>query len=170
MDSRSAQAVKEHNQIKNKVRGYFGIGIQNAKTESNIGTLWRSAQILGAGYIFTIGRRYKPQASDTLKTWRNIPLFNYESIDEFYKLIPHDCQLIGVELVKSSIMINGFNHPDRCIYLLGAEDNGLTAEAINRCHKIIQLPGEFCMNVAVTGSIVMYDRWQKSTNKSVILN
>ena len=29
-------------------RGYFGIGIMNPKTEMNVGSLWRSANILGA--------------------------------------------------------------------------------------------------------------------------
>ena len=32
-------------------RGYFGIGIFHGKTETNIGTLWRSAAILGADNI-----------------------------------------------------------------------------------------------------------------------
>lgn len=35
-------------------RGYFGIGIYNGKNTANIGTLWRSAAILGANFIFTI--------------------------------------------------------------------------------------------------------------------
>jgi tRNA G18 (ribose-2'-O)-methylase SpoU len=142
-------------------RGFFGIGIDNAKTQQNIGTLWRSAAILGASYIFTIGHRYKKQASDTMKTWRDIPLFSYDSFDDFYKTIPYSCQLIGVELDASSIPISDFHHPERAIYLLGAEDHGLTRKALDRCHKLIQLPGDYCMNVSVAGSIVMYDRHAK---------
>lgn len=139
-------------------RGFFGIGIQNTKTEMNVGTLWRSASIMGASFIFTIGRRYRKQASDTMKSWKHIPPYSHETFDDFYKSIPFDCQLVGVELDKSSVPISKFSHPERCIYLLGAEDNGLTTEAINKCHKLIQLPGDHCMNVAVAGSIVMYDR------------
>jgi tRNA G18 (ribose-2'-O)-methylase SpoU len=55
-----------------------------------------------------------------------------------------------------------FVHPKRCIYLLGAEDNGLPREVMDRCHKLIQLPGRSCFNVAVAGSLVMYDRYIKS--------
>jgi tRNA G18 (ribose-2'-O)-methylase SpoU len=141
-----------------KQRGYFGIGIQNTKTVQNIGTLWRSASILGASFIFTIGNRYKKQASDTMKSWKHIPLYNYETFADFYKSIPYDCQLIGIELDERSIPLSEFNHPERCVYLLGAEDNGLTKEALDKCHKIIQLEGDYCMNVAVAGSIVMYNR------------
>jgi tRNA G18 (ribose-2'-O)-methylase SpoU len=144
------------------MRGFFGIGIQNTKTEMNIGTLWRSAHIMGASFIFTIGKRYKKQASDTMASWRHIPLYNYDTFIDFYRAMPYDCQLVGIELDESAVMINEFSHPERCIYLLGAEDNGLTREAVDACHKIVQLPGNYCMNVAVAGSIVMFDRLSKT--------
>ena len=143
------------------LRGYFGIGILNGKIIENIGTLWRSANIFGAAFIFTIGSRYKKQASDTMQTWRHIPLYHYETFELFYNQLPYDCQLIGIELDEKSISIDNFIHPQRCIYLLGAEDSGLTNEALNKCHKIIQLPGNYCLNVSVAGSIVLFDRIQK---------
>jgi tRNA (guanosine-2'-O-)-methyltransferase len=149
------------------MRGYFAIGIQNGKTIENIGTLWRSANIMGAAFIFSIGRRYKKQSSDTLQSWRHIPLFNFETLDDFYKAIPYDCQLIGVEIDERSQPIKQFKHPERAIYLLGAEDYGLTKEALEKCHKIVQLPGNYCLNVAVAGSIVMFDRNQKHFEASV---
>jgi len=145
------------------MRGYFGIGILNGKTIENIGTLWRSANIFGAAFIFTIGNRYKKQASDTMQSWRHIPLYHYDTFGQFYNQMPYDCQLIGIELDDKSIPVKYFTHPERCIYLLGAEDNGLTKEALNKCHKIIHLPGEYCLNVSVAGSIVLFDRIQKNT-------
>jgi tRNA G18 (ribose-2'-O)-methylase SpoU len=139
-------------------RGFFGIGIQLPKTEVNVGTLWRSAHILGASFLFTIGRRYKRQASDTMASWRHIPLYYYDDFECFYNAMPYDCQLVGVELHNKSVPVAEFKHPERCIYLLGAEDHGLSNEAINKCHHLVQLPGDYCMNVAVAGSIIMYDR------------
>lgn len=144
-----------------KNKGYFGIGIMNPKTETSVGSLWRSANILGASFIFTIGKRYKKQASDTMQSWRHIPLYNYETFEEFYKAIPYDCQLVGIELDDKSVPIAEFKHPERCVYLLGAEDIGLSKYAIDKCHKLVQLPGDYCMNVAVAGSIMMYDRLAK---------
>lgn len=139
-------------------RGYFGIGIYHGKTEANIGTLWRSAAILGADFIFTIGRRYKAQASDTMKTPRHIPLYNYTDYDDFFKHVPYDCPVIAVELADNAVPLEKFEHPERCIYLLGAEDHGLPETILNRCRYTVQLLGDFCMNVATAGSIVMYDR------------
>lgn len=149
--------------MKKYPRGFFGIGIENTKTQLNIGTLWRSANILGASFIFTIGNRYKRQSSDTMESWKHIPLYRYDNFDDFYKTMPYDCLLIGVELDEDSVPVNEFKHPERCIYLLGAEDNGLTKEALDKCHKLVQLPGDYCMNVAVAGSIIMYDRILKTS-------
>lgn len=64
------------------MRGYFGIGIINGKTPENLGTLWRSANLYGAAFIFTVGKRYKRQSSDTPNTPRHIPLFEYQSLDD----------------------------------------------------------------------------------------
>ncbi len=137
-------------------RGYFGIGIYHTKTEYNIGTLWRSANIFGASFIFTIGKRYKAQNSDTLKTERHIPLYHYDTFEEFRR--PYDCQLVGIEQCDSSVNLATFNHPQRAIYLLGAEDHGLPKKILDECQHVIHVDTKTCLNVAVAGSIIMYER------------
>jgi len=143
------------------MRGYYGIGIENTKTKMNIGTLWRSAYGLGASFIFVIGNRYKKQASDTVKAMRHIPMYHYDTFDEFYDNMPKDCRLIGVELHEKARDLATYGHPERGIYLLGAEDNGLTKKALEKCHSLIQFDSKYCLNVSVAGSIVMYDRQTK---------
>jgi tRNA(Leu) C34 or U34 (ribose-2'-O)-methylase TrmL len=148
------------------MRGYYGIGIFRGKTVENLGTLWRSADSFDASFIFTIEGRYKKQATDTSKAFRHIPLYNHTTFEDFYQHIPYDCLLVGVEIDENSEDICTFKHPERCIYLLGAEDNGLSQEVIARCHKLVRIPGKFCHNVAVAGSLVMYDRVMKSLFRS----
>ncbi|MDR0683271.1 MAG: RNA methyltransferase [Dysgonamonadaceae bacterium] len=143
-------------------KGYYGIGIFRGKTVENLGTLWRSANLFHASFIFTIGGRYKEQASDTSLAFRHIPLYNYVTFENFYQHMPYDCPLVGIEIDENSEDIQVFNHPKRCIYLLGAEDGGLPKEIMAQCHKLVRLPGRFSLNVAVAGSLVMYDRIMKS--------
>jgi len=138
--------------------GYFGIGAECMKNTLNYGTLFRTAQILGASFIFLIGKRFRNQCSDTLKSWRHIPVFSYDTFDEFYGNLPYGCRLVGVELDNRATPLERFTHPQRACYLLGAEDHGLTAEAMRRCHALLKLRGEHSMNVAVAGSIVLYHR------------
>lgn len=138
--------------------GYFGIGIEHSKTEHNIGTLWRSASILGASFIFTVGRRYCRQSSDTTKTWKRIPLFHFDTMEDLKDHLPFACPLVGVELHTQAQAVVDFIHHDNCCYILGAEDQGLTAEALGKCHAVVQLPGIESMNVASAGTIIMYDR------------
>jgi tRNA G18 (ribose-2'-O)-methylase SpoU len=140
------------------VRGYFGIGVERSKSPVNVGTLWRSAGILGASFIFTLGKRYPKQASDTIKAWRHIPLWEFADLDDLYAHLPYDCQLVGVEMDDRAKLLSEFNHPERAVYLLGAEDNGLKRETLDRCHGLVRLPGDYSLNVAVAGSIVLYDR------------
>lgn len=144
-----------------KEESYFGIGIFRPKTEENVGSLWRTAYILGASFIFIIDSKYKKKSSDILKVWSKIPLFQFESIDAFLKTVPYSCKIVGIEMDDSSIPIKDYKHPERAIYLLGSEDNGLTNSLKNKCQDLIILPGEESMNVAAAGSIVIFDRVNK---------
>lgn len=137
---------------------YFEIGIYQPKTETNVGTLWRSAFQLGASGIFTIGRRYKKQSSDTYKTERQMPLRYYDTIEDFISTRPHGAQLIGIEM--GGTPLKQFCHPKRAIYLLGSEDNGLPPKILTLCNHVVSLEAvnQPSFNVAVAGSVVMYHR------------
>jgi tRNA G18 (ribose-2'-O)-methylase SpoU len=141
-------------------RGYCGIGIVGGKNSANVGTLWRSAANMGAALIFTVGRRFPQQASDTIKAWRHVPYFEVDAIDELP--IPKGCVLVGVEQTENAEPLPTFVHPERAIYILGAEDNGLPRRVLERCHRVIEIPSSRCLNVAVAGSIVLYDRNAKA--------
>ena len=144
--------------VNNLEQGYFGIGIQNGKTPENLGVLWRSAQNMGASFIFTIGNRYAKQACDTHNAVKSMPYFHYETFEEFYGHLPKGARIVGVELTEESEDLETFHHPRRCVYLLGAEDHGLSKQAIEKSHFLVKFKSELSLNVSVAGSIVMYDR------------
>lgn len=143
------------------MRGYFGVAVWHPKTGVNIGTLWRSAAILDAAFIATIGKRYPPQASDTIKAPRHTPLWHFETPEDFWVHIPREAQVVAVEIHRRSKPLPGLVHPERAIYVLGPEDGDLPEELIQRAHVVVQIPGAYCFNLAVAGSIVLYDRIAK---------
>jgi len=141
---------------------WFSIGTYGAKFPENTGTIWRSAQAFGANHIFTIGERYQRRMTDTRRAWQSIPLFQYEDFDQFISCFPKGAALIGIEISKRSKPLNTFTHPLRAVYLLGAEDTGLPEEVQKKCDYIVEIPdASHCLNVAVVGSILAYDRVQK---------
>jgi tRNA G18 (ribose-2'-O)-methylase SpoU len=146
-------------------RGFCAIGVWHAKTSVNIGTLVRSARILGADFVFTIGRRYKHQSSEC-KHGRHIPILHFDTTDAWRQAMPANARLVAVELADGATNLVDFDHPQRAIYLLGAEDHGLTADMMRGC-QVVRLDGDFSLNVAVAGSIVLYDRAAKGRRPAV---
>lgn len=143
------------------MRGYYGVAVYQPKNKVNIGTLWRTAYLLGADYLATIGRRYNQQASDTYKATRHMPLFHFESFADFKKHLPEQCRLVAVELDDDASLLDNFVHPEQACYLLGSEDNGLPREVLEKCDMKVKLRGDRSMNVATAGSIVIYHRGLK---------
>ena len=141
----------------------FGIGVYHPKCGLNIGTLIRSPEyIFGASYVFTIGRRYKKQSS-ARGFDRKITVFHFEDFKSFRKSVPSNQRLVCVEIDAVAKDIKNYKHPKRAIYLLGAEDNGLSEEILNSEYKdMVYIDGKACLNVSVAGSIIMYDRSVKS--------
>ena len=141
----------------------FAIGVDHPKHEVNIGTLWRSAYAMGAAMIFTVGRRYEPrkQHGDTVKAFRHIPLLHFTSWEDYREHAPFGWVPVGVEIGRAATSLPEYKHPDRAVYILGAEDGGLTNAAAALCRDLVVIPSRYCLNVAVAGSIVMYDRAAK---------
>ena len=141
----------------------YGIVIENPKFAVNTGTLMRTAVNFGASCIITIGGRYRRQPSDTLKSTRHVPLLRLENWDVFQEVRPYDWPLIGVEIDDHSQNLLSYTHPHNALYVLGAEDHGLTAQARSLVQGMIQIPSYLCLNVAIAGAIVMYDRFAKNS-------
>jgi tRNA G18 (ribose-2'-O)-methylase SpoU len=139
-------------------RGYWGMAVYTPKNSINIGVLWRTAHILGASFLCTIGSRYHRQPADVTKAYRHVPLFNVSTFEDFRDWLPLNCQIVAVEMCPQARDLTNYVHPKQAVYLLGAEDNGIPEEILNKCKTVIQLKGERSLNMAVAGSIVAYHR------------
>jgi tRNA(Leu) C34 or U34 (ribose-2'-O)-methylase TrmL len=141
--------------------GYFGIGVINPKTSENIGTLWRSAYQMDASVLYTIGARYKSSSTDTLSVPARIPLIEVDDWTSFVNSAPKSAVWVVIEM--GGTPLQDFEHPRNCIYILGSEDHGVPKSVIRGCREVVSLDAENygSYNVAVAGSIVMYDRMTK---------
>ena len=65
---------------------------------------------------------------------------------------------MGVELLDEAVDLPSFRHPLRAAYVLGPEQGELSPELLARCDHVVRIPSSFCVNLAMAGAIVMYDR------------
>lgn len=139
-------------------RGYFAIGAERISKSLNLGNLMRSAHGFGAAFTFTVGSRYIDDEAyaDTSKGQLHLPHYNWKSIDDM--ALPDGCRLVGVELIEGAHDLPSFRHPLRAAYVLGPEKGSLSSELLTRCDHVVKIPTMFCVNVAIAGAIVMYDR------------
>ena len=141
------------------MRGYFAIGVEGLSKPMNAGTLFRSAHAFGASFVFTIGGVWssgEARLSDTADSASEVPHYHFGGVDELR--LPDRCALVGIELMADSVELPSFRHPRSAAYVLGPERGSLSPELVARCDHVIRIPTSFCINVAVAGSIVMYDR------------
>lgn len=141
----------------------FAIGIEYPKREVNIGTLLRSAWNFNASMVFTVGRRYQKQSSDTVNAFAKIPILHFNTWQEYKDHAPMEWIHIGVELTKDASNVKTFIHPKQCVYVLGPEDGSISPDALKLCKYTVIIPSKRCLNVSVAGSIIMYDRTLKES-------
>lgn len=141
-----------------RMRGYFGIGAEGISKPMNLGNLVRSAHAFGASFIFLIDAHYTVRGalSDTSQAEKQLPLYSFEGVAELS--LPRGCALIGVELLDEAIELPSFRHPLNAAYVFGPERSALSPEMVARCDHVVRIPTRFCINLAVAGALVMYDR------------
>lgn len=139
-------------------RGYFGIGVEGVSKPMNFGNLARSAHGFGASFVFTIspGRRIDTPKSDTTASSEHMPWYTFDTPKEL--LLPDDCSLVGMELTEDAIELPSFRHPRRAAYVLGPEGGSLSPEVVDRCDFVVKIPIHICINLAMAGAVIMYDR------------
>lgn len=146
-------------------RGYFGIGIDRCKTPANVGSLLRSAHAFGADFAFTVGLRgcgkYRRAATDTTNATEHMPFIQYGDVESLMAARPRGCEVVAVE-VDGEKTLGQFRHPPRALYVLGPEDGDVRSDLRDLAQHTVRLPTAYCLNVAVTGAIVMHDRIAKA--------
>lgn len=139
-------------------RGYFAVGAERMSKSLNLGNLMRSAHAFGAAFTFTVGATYDAleAMADTSKGAQHLPHYNWATLEAL--VLPGGCRLVGVELTDDAVDLPSFRHPLRAAYVLGPERGSLSAPLLARCDWVVKIPTAFCINVAMAGAIVMYDR------------
>ena len=143
-------------------RGFAAVALVNPKSRENVGSVLRAAGCYGAAMVIISGSRpdrYMGRINtDTQKAYRHIPTLR---VDDVLAVVPYDCVPVAVELLPNARSLVDFHHPERAVYILGPEDGTLGHGITDRCKHIVQVPTNYCMNLAATANVVLYDRLAK---------
>jgi len=144
------------------MRGFSAVGLVNPKSSANVGSVLRAAGCYDVSLVVVSGHRpdhYMGRiATDTQKAYRHIPTLRVEDV---FEAVPYDCIPIAVDLVPKAKDLRAFTHPERAFYIFGPEDGTLGKAITDRCKWSVMIPTRFCMNLAATVNVVLYDRMLK---------
>jgi tRNA(Leu) C34 or U34 (ribose-2'-O)-methylase TrmL len=131
------------------------------KTASNIGGVLRAAHCYGAASVAISGHRINSKhinaATNTAKAHLHIPVLR----GELREMIPFGAIPVAVDLVDGAESLIDFEHPRSAFYVFGPEDGTLGKATLDWCPRRVMVPTAFCMNLAATVNVVLYDRLAK---------
>lgn len=143
-------------------RGYCAVGLHMPKTPANVGSVLRAAHCYGTAMVAKTGKRYHSATTDTMKAYRHLPLVQ---VEDLRLVVPHDCVAVAVDLLEGARSLVDYIHPERAFYIFGPEDGTLGKEITSWCRDKVYVPTAFCMNLAATVNVVLYDRAAKEQRR-----
>lgn len=144
------------------MRGFAAVGLDNPKSEVNVGAAMRAVGVYQAALLAATGQRFGPGLTDTMKAHRHIPFLRPKDLQD---VVPYDCVPVAVDLIDGATPLPEYVHPERAFYIFGAEDATLGARVTDWCRDTIYVPTRGCMNLAATVNVVLYDRLMKQLLK-----
>jgi len=142
----------------------FAIAAWNISKEHNVGSLVRTAHATGASEVLLVGEReWNVEAARTAEQFTTVRFLS--GIDALRRhLRTNAWRLVAVELDPRAMNLFEARYPDRPCFLLGAERGGVPPELLDEAAVIVQIPQWGLvpsLNLAVAGSIVIYDHLAK---------
>jgi tRNA G18 (ribose-2'-O)-methylase SpoU len=132
----------------------------------NIGNLIRLADNIGAKELFILGEDFQIRMSSVKKTaglsFENIRL-NFIHPNDFFSQINPEYRLVAIETSQKSTNIFTTKLPEKVVFILGNERNGLPEEILSKCSFQVHIPmtGKCkSMNVSHALAVTLFE-WQR---------
>jgi tRNA G18 (ribose-2'-O)-methylase SpoU len=139
----------------------FAIAAWEISKEHNVGTLVRTAHAAAATEVILAGEReWNVPAARTADLYTEIVQLDADVAAFRAHLVHRGWNLVAVELAEGSVNIFDAVYPERPCFLLGAELGGVPPELMEHAELVVQIPQWGlvpCLNLAVAGSLVVYD-------------
>lgn len=141
------------------------IVLDNVRSLSNVGAVFRSADAFRIGELFLCGITACPPHREIHKTAlgadETVPWRYFSSTEEACRTLKSmGYRIVAVEQVEGSVMLQDFKMEPNMAFIMGNEVDGVSDEALPFCDTAIEIPQEgtkHSLNVSVCSGIVMWN-------------
>lgn len=147
--------------------------LDNVLDTYNIGAVFRLADAVAAKKIYLCGGSETPPNSRIQKasigTWQWVPWeYCKTAVHAIDKLKQENSltKAVAIELIENSIPYTSYDYPLPIALIIGHETNGVSAETIQRCDAVVELPMfgiNISMNTMVSLGIVLFEAIEKNS-------
>lgn len=145
----------------------FVIVLDNIRSQSNVGSVFRSADAFLAEAVYLCGITSTPPQRDIQKTalgatesvvWK----YFAETLDAVSELRAEGYRILGIEQAEGSVKLGEFAIDPSLKYALvfGNEINGVDQKVLDQCDMVIEIPQfgtKHSFNIAVSAGIVLWE-------------
>lgn len=140
------------------MRGYAAIGLDRVKCAANLGGVLRAAGCYGAALVVIGDGRLGKYATDTMKAYKHIPCIEAADVMDG---MPFGSMPVVIEISDKARCLTSFVHPESAYYIFGPEDGSVRKSIVESMPLVVSVPTAYCMNLAATVNVVLYDRIAK---------
>jgi len=154
-------------QFRKSEKSPFVIVLDNVRSQSNVGSIFRTADAFLTEAIYLCGITAKPPHREIQKTalgatesvaWK----YFSKTTDAIHDLKEDGYKIIGVEQAEGSVALDDFKveNDKRYALVFGHEINGVDQEVLNNCDSCIEIPQfgtKHSFNIAISVGIVLWE-------------
>ena len=152
--------------------------LYNIRSAHNVGSIFRTSDGAGVEQLYLVGPtplpvdRFGRDVAEIKKTslgasenipWKHVGTAASESLDETLALIKElqteGWTVVAVEQQADSVSVYDFEVPEKVVYVLGHEVDGVPQVIMEACDQVVEIPMvgmKESLNVSVTAGIILF--------------
>jgi 23S rRNA (guanosine2251-2'-O)-methyltransferase len=162
---------KSVEEFRNSEKSPFIIVLDNVRSSSNVGSVFRTADAFLTGGIYLCGITGKPPHPEIRKTalgatesvqWK----YFASTVDAVNDLRTQGYLIVGIEQAEGSVHLGEFviEKGKRYAIIFGHEVNGIDQKILDMCDFVVEIPQfgtKHSFNIAVSAGIVLWEMNKK---------
>ena len=167
---------KSVRQFRESEKSPFTIILDNIRSNSNVGSVFRTADAFLTECIYLCGITGRPPHREIHKTalgatesvtWK----YCSHTLDAISELKLKGYRIVGIEQAEGSVNLSEFRITEGLHYALvfGHEVNGIDQQVLNECDDVVEIPQfgtKHSFNVAVSSGIVLWELNRQKKRRS----